>query len=170
MSIITVQEFTELRKVSGKIDQRKIQEAIDLAEESDFVDMLGGFYFDVKKNKELQEWSLLFNGGDFVYCGEDYTHKGLKAVLADLTYSRYSYTKNINDTPFGLVVKSSNDSNPIDRSTMKDLSSQAQKDAYSKFRFVEYYILSEPVLFERYMKEKMKGTSGSFNTSKFSRL
>lgn len=167
-SLITVLEFIAFRKVSKKQDEEKVLECISQAEETDLIKMIGDFYFDVSKNKDSEEWNDLLNGSEFEYNGEDYIHKGLKRVLADLAYARYSYNKNINDTSHGFVFKEYQDGKTIDRNLIKDISAQAIVDAYSKFKFVECYILSKPDLFSRYCKNKKGSETASFNGNRFS--
>lgn len=165
-NLISAAEFIEFRKVAKKQDTEKLEEFIQLAEQSDFLNMLGDFYFDVLENKDSSEWVDLLNGCSFEYNGSKFVHLGLKKVLADLAYSRYSYGKNINDTSFGFVQKNYNDGTPIDRNLTKDISKQSQIDASVKFKYVNYYILSKPDLFSRYCKDKNQGVS--FNSPRFS--
>lgn len=167
-NIITSTEFATFRNISVKLDEGKIDEAIGLAQQSDLIEILGDFYFDVVKNQLEDDWLPLMNGSTFEYCEEEYVHAGIKRLLADYTYSRFVYMVNINATPFGFQKKFTNDSEGIDRNTIKDLAKQAQIDAGIKFKFIEYYIKSEPELFERYYKNKRQGTS--FFTPKFSKL
>jgi hypothetical protein len=167
-NIITAVEFIEFRNVSKKQDTDKVDECIKLAEQSDFIKVLGDFYFDVVENKDSAEWADLMNGSSFIYNDERFIHLGLKKMLADLAYSRYSYKKNVNDTSFGMVTKNYQDGTPIDRNFTKDISNQAQVDASSKFVYIEKYILSKPVLFSRYCKNKKEATS--FNGVRFSKL
>lgn len=165
---ITPEEFATYRNVSQKLDTPKINEAIGLAQQSDLIEILGDFYFDVLKNSAETDWLSLMDGSTFEYCDEEYQHAGIKAMHADYTYSRFVYMVNINATPFGFQKKFTEDSQGIERNTIKDLAKQAQQDAGIKFKFIEYYILSEPELFSRYCKNKKQGTS--FFTQKFSRL
>ena len=51
--LITPIEFSQLRDISKKIDTEKVNEAISLAQQSDLIDILGEFYFDVLKNSEV---------------------------------------------------------------------------------------------------------------------
>ena len=85
-------------------------------------------------------------------------NEGIKAFLADLSYSRYIYMINVNLTPFGAQTKFTNDSTGIDRNTIKDLSKQAQIDGNIKFNIIQKYILSKPSVFSRYCKENKKDT------------
>ena len=166
--LITAIEFATFRNISQKLDTPKIEEAISLAQQSDLIEILGDFYFDVVKNAALPTYADLMDGATFTYNKEDFEHKGIKKLLGDYTYARYVYRKPINDTAFGMVRKSYNDSEPVERNTIKDIAKQAQVDAGIKFKFIEKYILSEPTLFERYCKSKKQGTS--FFTQKFSKL
>lgn len=167
-NLITASEFATYRNISQKLDEAKINEDISLAEQSDLVQILGDFYFDVVENATNENWLTLMNGGSFEYLGYKYTHAGIKKLLADYTYARYVYSKNINDTAFGFVGKNYQDGTPVDRNVLKDLAKQAQMDAGTKFKYIELYLLSEQTLFSRYCKNKNKGTS--FLTQRFSKL
>lgn len=167
-NIITATEFAAFRNISSKIDTKKIDEAIQQAEDSDLNDILGGFFFDVQKNKDDATYTDLMNGSEFTYCDETFIHKGIKVMLADYAYARYVYTKNVNDTAHGFVAKNYQDGITTDRNVLKDLAKQAQIDAGIKFRTIEKYILSEPTLFSRYCDSK-KGNTG-FNYQRFSKL
>lgn len=167
-NLITATEFATFRNISQKIDTAKIDEAVSLAQQSDLVEILGDFYFDVVKNALESEYAGLMNGSEFTYNGEEFIHAGIKKMLADYTYSRFVYMVNINPTPFGFQKKFTEDSEGIDRNTIKDLAKQAQVDAGIKFKFIEYYLLSKPETFARYCKNKGQGTS--FFTQKFSKL
>jgi hypothetical protein len=166
--LITPAEFATFRNISKKIDEDKINEDIGLAQQSDLVNILGDFYFDVLKNSAETAWLPLMNGSTFECSGEEFQHQGIKKLLADYTHARYVYSKNAVDTPFGMVTKDYQDGTPVDRNLLKDLSKQDQIDAGIKFRFIEKYILTEPELFSRYCKNKNQGTS--FNFQRFSKL
>lgn len=168
MSLITVQEFANNRNVSKKLDEGKIEECIDLAEGSDLYDILGDFYFDIVKNQNETDYADLMAGSSFEYCGEEFTHKGIKKLLSDYVYSRYVYVGNINDTAFGMVAKTYQDGTPTERNTLKDLAKQAQVDAGFKFQIIEKYILSKPDTFSRYCGNQKVKTG--FNSQKFSKL
>lgn len=166
--LITPVEFAGYRNISAKIDTNKVNEAISLAQQSDLIDILGDFYFDVLKNSTETEWLPLMNGSEFTYCNGDFEHAGIKKLLADYTYSRFVYTGNITPTPFGFQQKATNDSEPIDRNMSKDLAKQAQIDAGIKFKFIQYYLLSDPALFSRYCSSQEMNTP--FFSTNFSKL
>ncbi len=168
MALITVQDFIGFRDVSKKVDADRVEECIDLAESSDLYDILGDFYFDVVKNFEAPNYSDLMDGSEFNYQGYDFTHLGLKNVLADFVYSRFVYTSNFQLTAFGSHVKTSQNSQPVDSRLLDKISKQAQIDGGNKFKIVQKYIYSEPVLFSRYCKNDNVNTG--FRSVKISRL
>lgn len=168
-NLITVEEFATFRNISVKKDEEKIEEAISFAQQSDLIKILGDFYFDVIKNKDVTEWADLMNGSTFTYCDEEFEHAGIKRLLADYSHARYVYTKQINDNPFGFTIKQTQDGTPVDRNVLRDLQKQDQIDAGIKFEFIEKYILSEPDLFSRYCKNK-KHFGESFQQQRFSKL
>ena len=166
--LLTVAEFADFRNISKKIDENLIIECISQAQQSDFMEILGEFYFDVLKNKDNPDYSELLDGCEFQYNNYDYEHVGLKNILADYAHARYVVKKNTKDTPFGYVVKDSNDSLNVDRNTLRDISKQDQIDAGNKFKFVDIYIKSKHELFTRYCKKNDLGTSFFFQ--RFSKL
>lgn len=166
--LITATEFAGYRDISSKLDTNKINEAIGLAQQSDLIEILGDFYFDVVKNAAESSYSDLMDGSTFEYCDKEYVHAGIKKLLGDYTYARFVYMVNINLTPFGAQSKFTQDSEGIDRLTIKDLAKQAQVDAGIKFKFIQKYILSDTDTFSRYCSGQELGTS--FFSNKISKL
>lgn len=156
--LLTVDEFVTFRDIGKKIDSSKIEECIINAQNSDLQNLLGGFYYDVLKNKNELLYSDLMNGCEFDYCNETFIHSGIKALLSDYVYARYIYMINVNLTPFGATTKHSQDSEPISRNHIKDLYGQAQYDGGIKFQSIKKYILSEPEIFNRYCKNENYST------------
>lgn len=164
-NIITVEEFASFRDLPKKLDSSKIEESISLAQQSDLLNILGDFYFDLIANLENAEYIPLLDGGGFEYCNNHYSHAGIKKLLADYAYARFIYMINVNLTPFGVVTKMMHDSEKVDRNTIKDLSKQAQIDAGYKFKYIDYYLKSDTTLFSRYCDGKDSDTP--FNSQKF---
>jgi hypothetical protein len=166
--LLTAAEYATYRNISKKIDQGKVDESIKDAQQSDLLNTLDEFYFDVVENFTNPNYADLLAGSSFIYSGKKYEHAGIKALLADYTHARFVYSSPVTFTPFGLVEKLSNDSQPVDTKILDRLSKQAQIDAGFKFKYIEKYILSDPVLFSRYCKNKDLDTG--FNYQKFSKL
>lgn len=148
--IITSEDFKNFRNVSKKLNTDKIDECINLAQTVDLQDKLGDFYFDVLDNKDSATYADLMTGCTFTVGGESFTHEGIQSYLADLAYSRFLYVINTNQTPFGIVQKVTDDSQPLERNMIKDLVKQAQIDASIKFRIIDKYLKENASVFTRY--------------------
>ena len=167
-NLITPAEFAIYRDISKKLDEDKINEAISLAQQSDLLEILGDFYFDVTKNAAESEYADLMNGSVFTYCDLEYEHAGIKRLLGDYTYARHVYMANVNPTAFGFQEKFTDDSKGVDRNLIKDLAKQAQYDAGVKFKIIKLYLLSDPDTFSRFCEGQNPGTS--FSHQRISKL
>lgn len=151
MSLITSEELKALRDIGNKIDTDKADEAIELAQETDLYNLLGDFYFDVVANAGgVGNWALLMNGSTFIVSGNTFIHRGIKALLADLAYARYSKKINANFTPFGMTVKNTQDSSPVPEEIQKQVVLDAKRDAGVKFKLILEFMDTDKVLFSRY--------------------
>jgi hydrogenase maturation factor HypE len=172
-NIITNTEFANLKAISKKYDNDKVEQCITQAH-IDLRGVLGdAFYFDVIKNQAT--YGDLLNGSEFTVSDFTYVHDGLKSLVADYAYSRYLYEVNHNHTPFGMVNKNSNDSTPVDRGTLKDLVKQSNQDAAKKWSLIEDYLNANETTFEVWaMQNAQCGTptnnSNGFNSTKISIL
>lgn len=154
MSLITNTELKALRDIGNKIDTDKADEAIQLAQETDLYNLLGDFYFDVVANAaEVGNWAALMDGSDFTVDSETYTHRGIKALLGDLAYARYIKKINANITPFGMTVKSTPDSQPVNEETQKQAALDAKRDAGVKLRLILQFMDTEKTTFSRYYSQ-----------------
>ena len=149
-SFITTTEFKTFRDIGKKIDIDKASEAIKLAQGVDLYDVLGNFLFNVLDNLESASYADLMTGSTFTYNDTTYQHDGLKSLLADYAYARYVASINVNFTPFGAVKKISQDSEPVDRNTIRDTVKLTQQDASIKFSFINKYLLSDTITFADY--------------------
>ncbi len=175
--LLTAEEFASFRNVSKKLDTEKIDEAIKQAQQSDLLDILGEFFFDVLKNKDEANYSDLMNGSEFEYNGESFEQSGIKALLADYAHARYLYLKPVNDTAFGLKFKETQDGTSVDRNYLRDMQKQDQVDAGIKFKFIELYLLANPSIFPRYYTRserdefsKTRFIGNSFSSQRLTKL
>ena len=151
MALISNVEFKALRDIGNKVDESKLTEVIDLAQKGELYDLLGNFLFDVIANVgDAADYDDLLDGSTFTKSGDTYTHAGLKAVLADLAYSRYLVVLNPNFTPFGLTYKDSEDLERVDKETLNRLVLNAQKDADAKMRIIRIFMGENMDTFSRF--------------------
>lgn len=139
-SLITADEFASLKRISKKYDLSKVEDSI-LRAHHDLRNLLGSaFFFDIIANQNEDQYQELLNGTDFEAYSMFFEHEGLKSLLADFAYSRYLYEINVNHSPFGLTVKNSTDSEPVDRNMIKDLVKQNNQDADEKWKLIKLYL------------------------------
>jgi len=167
-NLLTINEFVQLRNISQKVDDKKLNEAIKQAQGSDLIAILGDFYFDVVANMEAPDWQPLLDGCSFAYCGKNYYQEGIRALLADYVYARFIAKLNVNLTPFGVTKKKSENSEPLTASEIRDISKQSQIDAGIKFEFIKLYLLSKPSLFSRYCENTTE--QNGYSSIKISKL
>lgn len=149
--IITVEELKNFVDIGKKPDVDKITPIILQAQDIDLRDHLGmKFYFDVMGNLENEKYQDLLSGSTFMLDGITYYHEGLKSMLADLFMSRYVMQINTNITPFGVTVKQSQDSEPADRNSLKDLAQMYKQSAGSKWEILKLYLTSNKSKFPIY--------------------
>jgi len=168
-NLITHTEFSELKSISKRYDDDKVNKSITQAM-TDLREVLGvSFYFDVISNTETAEYTTLLDGGEFSVEGLTYVHDGLKSLVADYAYARYLYEVNTNLTSFGMVGKNNQDSTPVDRNMIKDLVGQTNKDAGRKWELIEDYLEANIELFPVWAKSKrtVDNNPASFNTGRF---
>lgn len=142
--IITLADIRKTRTVSNSIKEGKMNEFIRDAEMTDLRPLLGGqLYQDIVTNPtETARGSYpdLLDGAIYTYSDFNYTHPGIKEVLVDLTFARYRFFGADTDTPFGVVVKQSQDSQPTGFARDREIYSAIRRVAFSKWEIVKDFL------------------------------
>ena len=146
--IITPEELKSWVDLGKKIDSDKINQIISQAQEVDLRDYMGfKLYFNVLGNLEDETYQDLLSGSTFQYDGIPLQHEGLKSMLANLFMARYVLQLNTNITPFGAVTKATQDSEPADRNSLKDIAQGHKEEASSKWEIIKLYLEVNKVQF-----------------------
>jgi hypothetical protein len=146
--IITAIEVNSLKDIGKVTDENKINPIIEQAQITDLKNALGDrFYFDLLNNLETEKYQPLLNGSSFTYFGINYYHDGIKALLADYFMSKFVLQINTNFTSFGATVKLSENSEPADRNSLKDISTQQLQLAGSRWEIIKMYLNSNTAIF-----------------------
>jgi hypothetical protein len=149
--IIEASELSAYIDIGNKIDIKKIEPIIAQAQDVDLRDYLGfKFYFEVIANLNTDTYQDLLNGSDFQYQNLTLHHEGLKSMLANLFMARFITQINTNITPFGAVVKQSENSEPADRNSLKDIAQINVQIAGSKWEIIKLYLEEHKALFPNY--------------------
>jgi hypothetical protein len=150
-NIITAVEAKSLKDIGEKIDIKKIDSVIEQAQIVDLKGAFGDrFFFDLVGNLNNPLYQDLLSGSTFAYFGVNYHQDGIKALLADYFMARYVLQINTNFTPFGATVKQSNDSEPADRNSLKDISTQQLQMAGARLEIIKLYLTANASTFPQW--------------------
>ena len=139
--IIDANDIRNYKDISMHTPDSRINEYIRDAQEQVLRLLLGNsFYFDVLSNLANPVYSDLLNGGDFQKDSCTWTQQGLKAVLIEFTWGRYTYFGIHNDTPFGNTIKLSDFSKESESKDRKDIWEQSKQRANSYFDVIRTYL------------------------------
>jgi hypothetical protein len=115
---------------------------------------------DVIENRTDEKYRVLLDGGTYVVDGVTYTFQGLKAAIACFAYARYLPAKQVIDTPFGVVTKSSEFSEPADPKTISTVSSSKKSEGSAYLsECVDYIRNNEDFEFPLFDEPKSKSVS-----------
>lgn len=142
--IITLNDVKKTRDISGSIKDTRFNNFIRDAELADLRPLLGEvLYQDLVTNPTVTargSYPDLLDGSIYTYSDYTYTHPGIKDVLVDLAYARYRFFGSDIDTPFGTVVKQSQNSQPTGISRDREIYSAIRKVAFSKWELVKDFL------------------------------
>ena len=139
--LITPAEFKAAKDIGNKVDENKINAAIEAAQSINLKEVLGArFYFDMIDKQNDPNYQDLLSGCTFQFLGVNYYQEGLKAYLCDVTMAKYCTSINTNFTPFGATNKIPQDGELVDRNTLKDIGTQNLEMAGSKFEQIKLYL------------------------------
>ncbi|MEC4048763.1 hypothetical protein OX284_004920 [Flavobacterium sp. SUN046] len=140
-NLITPAEFQSAKDIGHKLDEKKINSLIEMAQSTDLKELLSArFYFDLLDNQNEENYQDLLSGCTFQFLGVNYYQDGLKALLCDYVMAKYVLQVNTNFTPFGVTIKTSENSEPVDRNTLKDIAVQNTQLAGSRFEIIKLYL------------------------------
>lgn len=152
--IITVDELKAFRNLGFKVDVAKAEEAIKEAMQVELYDAYGNFSFDIIKNKDEDSYVDLMSGSEFTISGKVFIHAGIKSLVADYAFARYLDKLKMNLTPFGITVKRSDDSEPVNVKTVDSIIMKALQDADVKKTIIDRYLTenNNSNLFDRFVR------------------
>lgn len=158
--LITVSNFLEEFGMSINIPANRVMASIKEAQNFDLKGVLGdAFFYDIELKYSASPADAdivkLVEGGTYIGCdGNTVSFEGLAMALKYYTLARFRKKQPINDTNFGVVVKSDNYSQPLDNgilmSSINDARASGQgylndalkfiranRDTYPLFKFSE---------------------------------
>lgn len=127
--IITVDDIRNIRAIAYNIDAERVNVYIREAEELDIRRQIGTTLYERYNNSaELTtEEGIMLNGGDYTAeCGGERHISGVKVALAYFAYARFVRNAQINVTPYGVVTKLGEDSEPTNYKAVAAIAQDAQ--------------------------------------------
>lgn len=160
--IIEVEEIKLYKDIGKNPDSDKINQLIEESQITHLKDTLGSqFYFDLYNNLNNPIYQDLLSGSSFTYQNVNYYHDGIKALLSDYFMAKFVMQINVNFTPFGATVKDSDNSTPVERNTLKDISTQQFQLAASRWELIEMYLDSNKSIFSNWKNNACTNSSES---------
>lgn len=129
--LINRADFTPYAQVAIHArEDAMLQPYILAAQNVDIKPVLGAaLWYDLLTNPYGAYNELLLNGGSYIDDnGNTVTFQGIKAALACFAYARYILAKNAVDTPFGMVSKTSEYSEPVAPEQLVSIASEKRNE------------------------------------------
>ena len=140
--LINKNDFKEFKQLSRGVDIERIEHYITEAQDMDIRKLIcDKFYFDIIKNWQSPAYQKLIHGETYTDEEEiERKYKGLKPVLVYYAYSRYCMRGSVVDTSFGMVQKTSENSQPISGSEKRDMRDRSIQTALQYWLDVQKYL------------------------------
>ena len=152
--LIDKTDISNEKDISKHTTLDRVNEFISDAQVMDLCPLLGNaFYFDLVANYTDPNYQLLLNGGSFDVNGCTWTHRGLKSVLIEFAWGRYTYYGVNNDTGFGSVIKTTDFSTPTQNSDRRDIWTNSKQKANAYFSVIKQYLDLNPELFPKWAND-----------------
>ena len=139
--LINRTDIADWKDVSQTINDKVLNQHIYDAQFIDLQKLMGSqFYNDLERNYDSTVYQSLLNEADYTYLSVTYFNAGLKRVLVDFAYARYILLGSNRDTPFGLVVKQTNESVQASQEDKKTIHKANQHTAFNYWENVVDFI------------------------------
>lgn len=166
--LINKNDFKEFKQISKGRDIELIEQYVTEAQDIDIRSLIcDKFYFDILKNWQLPAYQKLIHGETYTdEDGVEIEYKGLKPVLVYYAYSRYCMRGSVVDTAFGMVQKTSENSQPISGAEKRDMRDTSIHIALRYWLDVKKYLKEKEETFPKW-SECNECKSSSKSSSKF---
>lgn len=146
MELITLAQIQQYKGITGNVDvSKQLRPYILEAQDLDLRIFLGDeFYIDLLDDYDaspsLVKYSDLYNGVDYTYSTYKYRCDGIVPLLVNFAYARYLSMANIHSTPYGLMRKTSENSEAITDQQQARIIAQAKSQAIVYQERVKNYL------------------------------
>ena len=134
-------DIAEFRDISDTVYDKVLNMHILDAQFNDVQKLLGADFFnDLIRNYTSTAYQALLNAGTYTFSGTTYTMVGLKTVIVFYSYARYVRFGSNKDTPFGLVIKTSESTEQASASDKKAIYTENKSLAFNYWENVRNFL------------------------------
>lgn len=159
--LISLEDIQQMRGISANVDSFKSLEPYILdAQQFDIKPLLGTQLwldlldeFEASPSLSSIEYNNLFNGCEYTFNNRRYEHFGIKAVLINYAYGRFSLYSGVQSTKTGFVVKndSSGNSTPASEDKVSRIANGSKSVAIGYQNEVVDYLNHNYTLFPNWL-------------------
>lgn len=166
--LINKNDFKDYKQISKGKDVELIEQYIQEAQDLDLKEIVcREFYYDLLKNFQLPAYQKLIHGETYTDAeGNEIEYKGIKAVLVYYAYARYVLRGHVTDTPFGMVQKTNEFSQPVSSAEKREVRDRSRIDAMSYWQECKIYLDQHIQLFAKWKECEDCGCKGTTKSRK----
>ncbi len=118
--------------------------------------------FDVLADAMYDEYQSLLNGTTYTYAGQTIEFPGIKPMLCAFTLARFVPMNQINISRYGVVIKTTGQSEPAPATSLTYMANNLKADAIAYQNQVEKYLQQNPTTYPLYnvAPESVQSRSG----------
>lgn len=139
--LISREDIAKYKQISNSAEKgRIIDQYILEAQIQDIASLVGEkIYNELLFEPEKHE--LLLDGGEYIHEGRKFNCYGLKVVLIHFAWARYVRFGSYVDTPYSMVQKRVNESEPVSTREKDSIYTNSRDTAIEYYRNVERYMI-----------------------------
>ncbi len=147
--LIGAKDIAQYAQIAVNSREEMLYPYILAAQNLDIKPILGNALMtDLLTNRTDANYKILLEGGSYTDDnGNVVTFQGLIAAISLFTYARYMFVKNAVDTPFGMVVKTIENSTPTDAKLIMSIASAKRNEGGAYLNECLDYLRQNPTLY-----------------------
>lgn len=156
--IISLSDIAEFRPLAADIPIERINPYIQEAQQIDLKQLLGDALwldfltrFDNSDDSKFNDYQKLLSGTTYTYGNITIEHPGLIGYMVYMTLAKFYANNQINATKYGLVMKSADQSTPIDIKAIQMAITELRSNALALQVDIVKYLTTNGALFPLYV-------------------
>jgi len=159
--LINRTDIQEFRDISKTVLDKVLNMHILDAQFNDIQKLIGSDFFnDLIENYTSTANQTLLNGGLYDFNGTTFTNVGLKTVIVHYAYARYARFGSNTDTPFGMVIKTSENTEQTSSSDKKAMLTENRSLGFNYWENVKKFLDRNPTDYPIYEQSCQRQYNG----------